>query len=82
VNTAIRLADPPEEKLIILDNLGWYCDVTNIFIRQRLIQIVISILDDHISSGILTLDNHSVIHIIFLILHNNVRNIFNFPNQV
>jgi hypothetical protein len=24
----------------LLDNLGWYCDVTNIFIRQRQIQIV------------------------------------------
>jgi hypothetical protein len=26
--------------LIILDNLGWYCDVTNIFVHQRQIQIV------------------------------------------
>jgi hypothetical protein len=26
--------------LVILDNLGWYCDVTNMFIRQRQIQIV------------------------------------------
>jgi hypothetical protein len=25
--------------LAILDNLGWYCDVTNVFIRQRQIQI-------------------------------------------
>jgi hypothetical protein len=31
VNTAIWLVDPPGEKLVILDNLGWYCDVTNIF---------------------------------------------------
>jgi hypothetical protein len=40
VNTAIWLADPPEEKLVIFDNLGWYCDVTNIFICQRQVQIV------------------------------------------
>jgi hypothetical protein len=26
--------------LVILANLGWYCDVANIFIRQRQIQIV------------------------------------------
>ena len=26
--------------MVILDNLGWYCDVTNVFIRQRQIQIV------------------------------------------
>ena len=26
--------------MVILDNLVWYCDVTNIFIRQRQIQIV------------------------------------------
>ena len=31
---------PPEKILVILDNLGWYCDVTNVFIRQRQIQIV------------------------------------------
>ena len=29
-----------EKNLVILDNLGWYCDVTNMFIRQRQIQIV------------------------------------------
>jgi hypothetical protein len=29
-----------EKILVILDNLGWYCDVTNMFIRQRQIQIV------------------------------------------
>jgi hypothetical protein len=29
-----------EQILVILDNLGWYCDVTNVFIRQRQIQIV------------------------------------------
>jgi len=29
------LADPPGEKLVILDNLVWYYSVTNIFIRQR-----------------------------------------------
>jgi hypothetical protein len=29
-----------EKNLVILDNLGWYCDVTNVFIRQRQIQIV------------------------------------------
>jgi hypothetical protein len=34
------LADPPTEKFVILDNLGLYCDVTNIFICQRQIQIV------------------------------------------
>jgi hypothetical protein len=38
--TAIWLADLPIENLVKLDNLGWYCDVTNIFIRQRQIQIV------------------------------------------
>ena len=26
--------------MVILHNLGWYCDVTNVFIRQRQIQIV------------------------------------------
>jgi hypothetical protein len=30
-----------EKMLVILDNLGWYCDVNNVFIRQRQIQIVI-----------------------------------------
>jgi hypothetical protein len=29
-----------EKILVILDNLGWYCDVTNVFSRQRQIQIV------------------------------------------
>jgi hypothetical protein len=29
-----------EKMLVILDNLDWYCDVTNVFIRQRQIQIV------------------------------------------
>ena len=29
VNTAIWLADMPGTTLIILDNLGWYCDVAN-----------------------------------------------------
>jgi hypothetical protein len=29
VNTAIWLADPPEETLVIFDNTGWYCDVAN-----------------------------------------------------
>ena len=29
VNTAIWLADPPREKLVKLDTLGWYCDFTN-----------------------------------------------------
>jgi hypothetical protein len=29
-----------ENNLVILDNLGWYCDVTNVFIRQRQFQIV------------------------------------------
>ena len=28
-----------EKRLVILDNLGWYCDVTNMFLRQRQIQI-------------------------------------------
>ena len=27
MNTAIWLADPPGENLVILDNLGWYYDV-------------------------------------------------------
>jgi hypothetical protein len=35
------MADPPGEKCVILDNLGWYCDIANIFIRQRQIQIVL-----------------------------------------
>ena len=30
---AIWLAYPPGETLVILDNMGWYCDVANIFIR-------------------------------------------------
>jgi hypothetical protein len=25
------LANPPGENLIILDNLGWYCDIINVF---------------------------------------------------
>jgi len=33
------LADQTGGKLVILDNLSWYCDVSNIFIRQRQIQI-------------------------------------------
>jgi hypothetical protein len=40
VNATIWLADPPRATLVILDNVGWYCDVNNIFIRQRQIQIV------------------------------------------
>jgi hypothetical protein len=40
MNTAIRFARPPAEKLVMLDNLCWYCYVTNIFIRHRQIQIV------------------------------------------
>jgi len=28
------LADPPGATSVILDNLGWYCDLVNIFIRQ------------------------------------------------
>jgi hypothetical protein len=39
VNTAIWLADLPEEFFFILDNLGWYCDVTKIFISQWQIQM-------------------------------------------
>jgi hypothetical protein len=37
-----RLADPPEENwlYLIFDNLGWYCNVINIFIRQQQIQKV------------------------------------------
>ena len=30
----------PEKILVILDNLDWYCDVTNVFICQRQIQIL------------------------------------------
>jgi len=33
------LVDTPGENFGF-DNLGWYCDVINIFIRQRKIQIV------------------------------------------
>ena len=43
VNTAILLADPSGPigaTLVILDNLGWYCEVADIFICQRQIQIV------------------------------------------
>jgi len=35
------LVDPPGEKMVILDNLGWFYDVTNIFSRQRQIHIVL-----------------------------------------
>ena len=31
---------PGEKFGYILDNLGWYCDVTNVFISQWQIQIV------------------------------------------
>jgi hypothetical protein len=41
VNTAIWLADKPEATLVILDNMGWYCDVANKLIRQQQIQIVV-----------------------------------------
>jgi len=34
------LANPSGKIMVTLDNLGWYCDVTNVFIRQRQIQIV------------------------------------------
>jgi len=40
VNAAISLTDPPGATLVILDNLGWYCNVANAFIRRRQIQIV------------------------------------------
>ena len=40
MNTAIRLADPPGATLFILDKLGWYCDVVNMYIRQRQNHIV------------------------------------------
>jgi len=33
------LTDPPGSTLVMLDNLGWYCDITNVFIRKRLIHI-------------------------------------------
>ena len=36
----MNTADSPGVTLVILDNLGWSCDVANIFIRQREIQIV------------------------------------------
>jgi hypothetical protein len=39
VNTAIWLAGLLGETLVIQDNLGWYCDVTNVFILHRHIQI-------------------------------------------
>jgi hypothetical protein len=44
--------------LAILDNLGWYCGVTNIFIRQRQIQIVTShaFADTPIGQSLLKLD--------------------------
>jgi len=35
------LIDPPGAILVTLDNLCWYCDVANIFIRQRQIQMVL-----------------------------------------
>ena len=34
MNTAILLADLPGATLVIHDNIGWYCDVTNVFIHQ------------------------------------------------
>jgi len=40
VNTAILLADLPGATFVIQDNLAWYCDVANVFIHKRLIQIV------------------------------------------
>jgi hypothetical protein len=30
------LADLRGTTLVILDNLSWYCDIANVFIRQRL----------------------------------------------
>jgi hypothetical protein len=40
LNTTIWLADSPGATLVILDNLGCYCDIANIFIHRRQIQIV------------------------------------------
>jgi hypothetical protein len=34
------LADQPASKLVIHDILGWHCEVANIFIRHKQIQIV------------------------------------------
>ena len=34
MNTAIWLADPPGATLAVLDNLGWYCEVANVFIYE------------------------------------------------
>jgi hypothetical protein len=34
------LADPPGTTLVILDNPDWYCDVANVFICHKQIQIV------------------------------------------
>jgi len=34
------LADQTGATLVIFDIVGWYCDVTNVIIRKRPIQIV------------------------------------------
>jgi hypothetical protein len=39
MNTVIWLADPLGATFVILDNLGWYYAVANIFFRGRKIQI-------------------------------------------
>jgi hypothetical protein len=43
------LDDLPGEFFFILDNLGWYNDVTDIFIRQRHIQIVPRKIDESLN---------------------------------
>jgi hypothetical protein len=40
VNTVFWLDDPSGARLVMLDILGWFCDVINIFICQRQMQIV------------------------------------------
>jgi hypothetical protein len=40
VNNVIWLADPPGAALVILENLGYYFDVTNVSICQRQNQTV------------------------------------------
>ena len=46
------MVGPSWATLAILDNLGWYCDVANLIICKRLIQIVPYIIETKIEESL------------------------------
>jgi hypothetical protein len=52
MNSTIWLADMLGATLVIHDNLGRYCDVANVFIRHRLIQIFLIKIEESLNIGV------------------------------